>query len=106
LYHGIFEIRTGVTNQRFVPEMRLRFNAGNFQASQTLGITSAGDGTNSPGTTNRTYDRLYFLPPESCTGESLLISFDILNFNPFDAPEASLILDRVTIETLEPPALP
>jgi hypothetical protein len=56
--------------------------------------------------TNTTYDRLYFLPPANCVGEDLIVSFDILNFNPDDAAEASLILDRATIETISPPASP
>ncbi len=106
LYRGTFEVRTDVTNPVVVPEMRLRFNAGNLQASRMFGIASAGDGANSPGTTNTTYDRLYFLPPANCVGQDLLISFDILNFNPDDAAEASLILDRAIIETLSLPALP
>ena len=106
LYRGIFEVRTDVTNPSLVPEMWLRFNAGNFQASRTLGITSIGDGANSPGTTNTIYDRLYFLPPASCVGENLIVSFDILNFNPDDAAEASLFLDRATIEALPLPSTP
>ncbi len=106
LYRGTFEVRTDVTNPALVPEMRLRFNTGNFQASHTFGIASIGDGANSPGTTNTTYDRLYFVPPANCVGEELLVSFDILNFNSGDAPTASLILDRAIIETLEPPNLP
>jgi hypothetical protein len=106
LYRGIFVVRTDVTNPALVPEMRLRFNAGNFQASQSFGITSAGDGANSPGTMNTPYDRLYFLPPANCIGESLIVSFDMLNFNPADAAEASFILDRATIETIPLPALP
>jgi hypothetical protein len=106
LYRGTFEVRTDVTNPALIPEMRLRFNAGNFQASSMLGIVSSGDGANSPGTTNTTYDRLYFLPPASCVGEGLIVSFDILNFNPDDASEASFILDRAIIETLLVPALP
>jgi len=103
LYRGTFEIRTNVTNPALVPEMRLRFNTGNLQASHTFGISSAGDGANSPGITNTTYDRLYFLPPANCVGEDLLVSFDILNFNPGDVPTASLILDRAIIESLSPP---
>jgi hypothetical protein len=106
LYRGIFEVRTDVTNPALVPEMWLRFNAGNFQASETFGITSNGDGANSPGTTNTIYDRLYFLPPASCVGQNLIVSFDILNFNPDDAAEASLILDRATIEALPLPSTP
>jgi hypothetical protein len=106
LYRGTFEVRTDLTNRSLVPEMRLRFNAGNLQASHTVGIASAGDGGNCPGTTNTVYDRLYFLPPASCVGESLIVSFDILNFNPADAATASLFLDRVTIEMLTPPTSP
>ncbi len=106
LYRGTFEVRTDVTNPAQVPEMRLRFNTGNFQASHMFGITSAGDGANSPGTTNTTYDRLYFLPPPSCLGENLLVSFDMLNFSSEDAPDGSLILDRATVETLPLPTLP
>jgi hypothetical protein len=106
LYRGTFVVRTDVTNPALVPEMRVRFNTGNFQASQSFGITSAGDGANSPGTMNTVYDRLYFLPPANCIGNSLIVSFDILNFNPNDAAEASLILDHAIIESLEPPGLP
>jgi len=46
------------------------------------------------------------LPPANCVGEDLLVSFDMLNFNPDNAAEASLILDRATIEALSPPVLP
>jgi len=106
LYQGTFEVRTDVTNPALVPEMRLRFNTGNLQASRTLGIVSIGDGANSPAVTNTTYDRLYFLPPANCVGEDLLVSFDIFNFSPDDAPDASLILDLAIIETLSPPDLP
>ncbi len=106
LYRGIFEVRTDVTSPATVPEMRLRFNTGNVQASHTFGILSSGDGANSPGTTNTTYDRMYFLPPAACVGQGLIVSFDILNFSPDDEATASLILDRATIETLSPPAAP
>jgi hypothetical protein len=106
LYRGTFDVRTDVTNPALVPEIRLRFNTGNLQAWQAFGISSAGDGANSPGLTNTTYDRVYFLPPPNCAGEDLIVSFDILNFNPADVPAGSLILDRALIETLSPPALP
>jgi hypothetical protein len=106
LYRGTFEIRTDVTTQAQVPEMRLRFNTGNLQASHMLGISSAGDGANSPGMSNTTYDRMYFLPPANCVGAGLIVSFDVLNFAPDNVPTASLILDRAIIETLSPPASP
>ncbi len=106
LYRGTFEVRTDETDRSRVPQMRLRFNTANMQAARSFEIASAGDGANSPGITNTTYDRLYFLPPANCVGRGLIVSFDILNFNPGDAPTASLILDRAIIETLSPPALP
>jgi hypothetical protein len=106
LYRGTFEIRTDVTSQSMVPQMRLRFNTANLQASRILGIDSAGDGANSPSTANTIYDRLYFLPPANCVGEGLITSFDMLNFDPADAAAASLILDRATIESLTPPSSP
>lgn len=106
LYRGTFEVRTDEPERSLVPQMRLRFNTANMQAARTLEITSIGDGANSPGTTNTIYDRLYFLPPSNCVGKGLIVSFDMLNFSPDDAAEASLILDRAIIETLSPPALP
>jgi hypothetical protein len=106
LYRGTFEVRTDEADRSRVPQMRLRFNTANMQAARTLEIASIGDGANSPGTMNTTYDRLYFLPPPNCVGKGLIVSFDLLNFTPDDAPTASLILDRATIETLSLPALP
>jgi len=106
LYRGTFDVRTDEPERSLVPQMRLRFNTANLQACRSLEISSSGDGANSPGTTNTIYDRLYFLPPANCVGRGLIISFDMLNFDPDDAAEASLILDRAIIETLLPPALP
>lgn len=56
--------------------------------------------------TNTIYERLYCLPPANCVGEGLIVSFDILNCDPYDASEGSLILDRAIIETLSVPVLP
>jgi hypothetical protein len=106
LYRGTFIVRTDVTDQSMVPQMRLRFNATNLQASRTLGQESVGDGANSPATTNTIYDRLYFLPPASCVGSGLITSFDLLNFSPEDSPTGSLILDEVIIENMAPPSAP
>jgi len=106
LYRGTFEVRTDEPERSLVPQMRLRFNIANLQAARTLEISSIGDGANSPGTINTIYDQLYFLPPANCVGRGLIISFDMLNFDPADAAEASLILDRAIIETLSPPASP
>jgi hypothetical protein len=106
LYRGVFAIRTDVTDRSRVPELRLRFNTANLQASQTLGIDSTGDGASSPGTTSTPYDGLYFQPPANCVGEGLIVSFDLLNFDTGDAAQASFFLDSATIEALLPPPAP
>jgi hypothetical protein len=64
------------------------------------------DGCRCPGTASVIYDGLYFLPPAACVGSGLIASFDMLNFSHDDSPTASLILDRATIESLSPPAVP
>jgi len=106
LYRGTFEVRTDVTDQSTVPQMRLRFNTENLQASRTFGVESIDDGGMSPLTTNTIYDGLYFLPPVNAVGGGLIVSFDILNFTPEDAATGALILDAVTVETLIPPTAP
>jgi hypothetical protein len=106
IYRGTFEVRTDVTNRSAVPQMWLKFDTSNLQASRTLAIESSGDGGNSPAMTNTIYDRLYFFPPQSCVGGRLIVSFGLLNFSPDDSPTASLILESATIESLTPPASP
>jgi hypothetical protein len=104
LYRGTFAVRTDVTEQNRVPQLRLRFNTENLQASRTMAIESIGDGANSPGTVNTLYDNLYFVPPANSAGEGLIVSFDILNFTPDeDAPDGTLILDSAVIEQLDIP---
>ena len=38
--------------------------------------------------------------------DGLIVSFDLLNFSPDDAPSGRLILDAVTIEAFSSPASP
>lgn len=106
LYKGTFEVRTDVYNRSQVPQLRLRLNTANSQASRIMGIESCGNGACSPEGTNTTYDNLYFLPPANCVGEGLIVSFDLLNFLPDDATTGSVTLDRATIETLPIPSSP
>jgi hypothetical protein len=106
LYRGTFEVRTDVTDRTVVPQMRLRFNTENLQASRTLSIESIGDAGNSPGVMTTRYDKLYFAPPDNCAGAGLMISFDMLNFSPGDSMSASLFLDSATVEGIAPPGAP
>jgi hypothetical protein len=106
IYRGTFAVRTDVTEQSRVPQMRLRFNAENLQASRVLGIESIGNGVSSPGTERTVFDSLFFLPPASCAGEGIFVSFDLLNFTPDDAAGGKLILEDAMVETLPVPNLP
>jgi hypothetical protein len=105
LYRGTFAVSTDLTDQSMVPEMRLRFNTTDLQASCILDVISAGDGGNSPSSTGSTYS-LYFYPDVVAPSSGLIIAFDVLNFNPADAANASLMLDSVNIETFTGTILP
>jgi hypothetical protein len=107
LYRGTFLVRTDVTSRSAVPQMRLRFNTEDLQASRTYSVESIGNGGNSPTTTYLPYAKLYFVPPESSVGHGLIVSFDMLNFTPYeDAANGSLLLDEAVIEEMTPPVLP
>ena len=59
----------------------------------------------SPTPAGRTYD-LYFYPPQSLVGteaDSILAAFDMLNFDPLDAPNGALLLYSVLVESIDVP---
>ena len=104
LYRTSWTVATDVTDPHAVPHMRLRVNSQNLQQADMLEVSSAGDSSYAPTLDGRTYE-MYFLPPESCVGkpedqDDLILSFDILNFDPADAPDASLMLDGVVVDAI------
>jgi len=114
LYRASWTVATDVTDPLAVPQVRLRVNSQNLQQADMLVVSSSGDGSYAPTPEGQTYE-MYFIPPESCLGQpedkdDLILSFDILNFDPGDAPDGSLMLDSVVVEaiplsTLETPTL-
>lgn len=80
-----------------IPTFRMRVADG-ITATQTLEVNSTTGGY-SPLTIPQTY-QVYYLPPAglSASGRSLILGFDILNFNPFDNVDTRIFLDRVLIE--------
>jgi hypothetical protein len=104
LYRASFSITTDVTDQTTVPEIRMRFNTDDLQGSAVLNIISTGDGGNSPTTTPTSYP-LYFYP-ENLPGVGLILALDVLNFDPGDAANASIMLDSVHVDTITGALLP
>jgi len=114
LYRANWTVVTDVTDPLAVPHMQLRVNSQNFQQADILVVSSAGDGSYAPTPDGRTYE-MYFVPPESALGkpedqDDLILSFDILNFDPSDTAYGSVMLDRVVVdaiplETLDAPTL-
>ncbi len=104
LYRASWTVATDVTDPLAVPNMLLRVNSQNYQQADMLVVSSCGDGSYAPTPEGRTYE-MYFVPPESALGkpedqDDLILSFDIMNFDAGDAPDGSLMLDRVVVEAI------
>ncbi len=103
LYRTSWTVATDVTDPLAVPHMRLRVNSQNLQQADILVVSSAGDGSHAPIPEGWTTYEMYFVPPESALGkpedqDDLILSFDILNFDPSDAADGSLLLDSVVVD--------
>ncbi len=110
LYLASWTVATDVTDPLAVPQMRLRVNSQNLQQADMLVVGSTGDGSYAPIPEGWTTYEMYFVPPESCLGkqedqDDLILSFDILNFDPGDAANGSLLLDSVVIDIIAVNAL-
>ena len=104
LYRASWTVATDVTDPLAVPNMLLRVNSQNYQQADMLVVSSCGDGSYAPTPEGRTYE-MFFVPPESALGkpedqDDLILSFDIMNFDAGDAPEGSLMLDRVVVDAI------
>ncbi len=110
LYRSRWTVATDVTDALAVPHMRLRVNSQNLQQSDMLAVNSCGDGSYAPIPQRWTTYEMYFVPPESCLDkpedqDDLILSFDVLNFDPGDAADGSLLLDSVVVDIIDLNAL-
>jgi hypothetical protein len=101
LYRFRYHVLTDLTDLTRVPSLRIRANNANFQVSSFVSIDSNGDAANSPSAAAKTYD-LYYLPFQAGTRVpgatmNVMSSFDLLNFNPLDDPNAALYLEAVEV---------
>ena len=105
LYRLRFTVSTDVTLQNEVPQLRLRASSEDSQSSIVKAISSATGAEMSPTSAGRSYD-LYFYPPQSFVGtesDSIIVAFDMLNFDPLDSPTGALMLDSVLVESINIP---
>lgn len=92
-----------VAEQSRVPQFRARVNEAGYHAAMYLAVESRDAGERSPVNGIPQDYIVYFAPPQAAAGKSLLLSFDFLNFEPTDQPDATLKLHTVTVETIPNP---
>jgi subtilisin-like proprotein convertase family protein len=100
LYRSAFTVKGNVAEAATVPTIRVRSSAFNFEQSDVLVITSAGNGNLSPDAAGKSYIQ-YFSQPAGV--DSFRLDFDVLNFDPTDASNATLALDAVAIDSIGTP---
>jgi hypothetical protein len=100
LYRASFIVAADVTEKQLVPTIRLRANTSDMCQANYLQIDSNGDGSFVPTPAGLNY-ALYILPPQGADGSShFVLSFDLLNFNPDDAAQATLSLSGVVVNRI------
>jgi hypothetical protein len=105
LYRATYWVSSDQSDASLVPELRLRVYTSNLQASVVKSCPSSGSGDNSPTQSARRYN-LYFWSPTCGANANLQCAFDLLNFSPDDAANATLSLDDVNVEAIDLPWLP
>jgi hypothetical protein len=100
LYRSTFSVKSDLASGATAPTLRVRSSSFNFEQSDVLVVTSTGDGSLSPSTAGHVYTQ-YFSQPTGV--DSFRLDFDVLNFDPADAANASLFLTQVTVEALGVP---
>lgn len=96
LYRARVTVASNAASQAVVPNFRIRTSSADFQQSDSLVISSIGDGSTSP-VAAKTYDHFFALPAGVTTAGAF---FDVLNFDGVDAANATLSVQQFQIEHL------
>lgn len=97
LFQTTWTVSSTVKQSPLVPTVRVRSSSADFQQSDVMVATSTQDGLFSPTTTERTYTQHFSQP----TGQSMFrLDFDVLNFDPLDAANATVGMDRVVVSSM------
>jgi len=101
-----FAVGSDLPDAMTVPTIRLRANQSNLEQFGAVVIDSTGPDGNSPTIATGVLPyALYLLVPAN-DGLDLIMSFDMLNFDPGDSPTGEIMLDAVTVEELDVPVFP
>jgi hypothetical protein len=101
---NLYRIRFGVISDQVdksvVPTFRVRFNSSNFKQGDFVMVNSNDAGDASPDDAGVIDYDLYMRPQNDALLPAVtgLLSFDMINMNPGDAPTATLSLDYVQID--------
>ena len=110
IYKASFAISSDVTDAAKVPCIRIRFNSQSEQMADMMAINSLGDAAVSPGPEGRTYTLYFTLPSQEIlmpeNENDIYVSFDVVNMDKGDAPNATVALDWVKIEAISTASLP
>ncbi len=97
LFRANWLIGSDVADIRLAPTVRMRASTASFQQSSVLVASSTGDAVFSPRVGEREYHQ-FFNQPEN--EDEFILDFEVLNFDPTDAPEAVISLDFVSLEKI------
>lgn len=105
LYIATFRVGSNIPagERTTVPQFRVRLNESTFHTATYLAVESQGDATACPVVGGAQYYTVYMQPPPSAHGASLTAAFDLLAFDPKDAPRGELYLFDATIEAVKTP---
>ncbi len=93
-----WQMSSNLADTSVSPGIRFRLSTEDFALTDALSAESTGSGALSPGEAQRTYRQIASMP---ASAENLRLDLDVLSFNPADAAESVLRLDRVTIAGTE-----
>ncbi len=106
LYRATFEVRRSeVADIVHVPVFRVRLNSEDGKLAATLTVGGTACEEEAEWTALKPY-ALYYLKPQTPEPMRLRLAFDLLNYDPYASPNATLELHHVTFERLELPGLP
>jgi hypothetical protein len=99
LYHIAVEVSTDITARRLVPQFTIRTVDPNFGETNSLFVTSFGNGAFSPLTSNCAY-HLFYSVCDGGPGDTQGLAWDMINYGTIgqdDDPWATLFLDSATV---------
>lgn len=83
-----------------VPQVRLRTLSANNWQGTVLGLISTGDCSRGLGADPRTVE-LAFSPEGGAVGQNGVCAFDLLNFDPFDATDGSVMMEYIDVSRIK-----